>query len=36
MNERTGKEVDFNNIVKGAELGGGRYVMLAPEELEAV
>ena len=36
VNERTGKEVDFDDIVKGAEVGGGRYVMIEPDELDAV
>jgi len=36
VNERTGKEVDFDDIVKGAEVGGGDYVMLEQDELDAV
>ena len=36
VNERTGKEVDFSDIVKGADVGGGKYVMLDPDELDAV
>lgn len=36
VNERTGKEVDYADIVKGYDLGGGDYVLLSPEELEAV
>jgi DNA end-binding protein Ku len=28
-----GEEVDFNHIVKGYDLGGGRYVVVEPEEL---
>jgi DNA end-binding protein Ku len=36
VNERTGKEVDFANIVKGADVGDGRYVMLEPAELDSV
>jgi DNA end-binding protein Ku len=36
VNERTGREVDFADIVKGAEVGGGKYVMLDPDELDAV
>ena len=36
VNERTGEEVDFEDIVKGADIGGGQYVMLDPEELESV
>ncbi|WP_229069069.1 Ku protein [Actinoplanes sp. DH11] len=36
VNERTGKEVDFDDIVKGADVGGGDYVMLDQEELDSV
>src|SRR5689334_15898576 len=36
VNERTGDEVDYDNIVKGADVGGGQYVMLDPEELDAI
>jgi DNA end-binding protein Ku len=36
VNEDTGKEVDYKNIVKGADIGGGDYVLLTPEELEEV
>jgi DNA end-binding protein Ku len=36
VNERTGDEVDFAHIVKGYDLGGGDYVLLSQEELEAV
>ncbi|MFI5889985.1 Ku protein [Actinoplanes sp. NPDC051513] len=36
VNERTGKEVDYDDIVKGAEVGGGKYVMLETDELDAV
>ena len=35
VNERTGKEVDNDQIVKGYDLGGGDYVILTDEELEA-
>src|SRR5579875_517391 len=31
-----GEEVDFAHIVKGYDLGGGRYVVVDPEELAAV
>jgi len=31
-----GEEVDFNHIVKGYDLGGGRYVIVDPEELRAL
>jgi DNA end-binding protein Ku len=36
VNERTGEEVDFDHIVKGADVGGGRYVMLDADELDSV
>ncbi|MDQ4054013.1 MAG: Ku protein [Actinomycetota bacterium] len=36
VNEDTGDEVDYDDIVKGAEVGDGEYVMLTPEELESV
>jgi DNA end-binding protein Ku len=36
VNERTGKEVDYDDIVKGAEVGDGQYVMLDPDELDAI
>jgi DNA end-binding protein Ku len=36
VNERTGKEVDYADIVKGADVGGGKYVMLDPDELDVV
>src|SRR3954463_3125848 len=36
VNERTGEEVDYDDIVKGADVGGGDYVMLDPDELDAV
>ncbi|MBL7258146.1 non-homologous end joining protein Ku [Paractinoplanes lichenicola] len=36
VNERTGKEVDYDNIVKGAEVGDGDYVMLEQDELDSV
>lgn len=36
VNERTGREVDFDNIVKGADVGGGDYVMLDADELDSV
>jgi DNA end-binding protein Ku len=31
-----GEEVDYQHIVKGYDLGGGRYVVIEPEELAAV
>jgi DNA end-binding protein Ku len=36
VNERTGKEVDYADIVRGADVGGGEYVILDPDELDAV
>jgi DNA end-binding protein Ku len=36
INERTGKEVAVADIVKGADVGGGEYVMLESDELDAV
>jgi len=36
VNERTGDEVDFDDIVKGADVGGGEHVIVEPEELEAI
>ncbi len=35
VNERTGKEVPAGKIVKGYDLGGGEYVILTDEELDA-
>ncbi|WP_117215529.1 Ku protein [Allorhizocola rhizosphaerae] len=35
INERTGKEVDFGDIVKGVEVGG-EYVMVEPDELDEI
>ena len=34
VNERTGKEVAQDRIVRGFDLGGGEYVILSEEELE--
>ncbi|MFC0624511.1 non-homologous end joining protein Ku [Kribbella deserti] len=36
VNERTGREVDYDKIVKGHEVGGGEYVIVEPEELEDI
>jgi DNA end-binding protein Ku len=36
VNERTGKEVDYSDIVKGAEVGRRDYVMLDQDELDSV
>ena len=34
VNERTGEEVDFADVVKGYDIGGGDYVIVTPDELE--
>ncbi|MEV0531840.1 Ku protein [Kitasatospora sp. NPDC050463] len=34
VNERTGKEVDYQEIVKGYPVAEGEYVVVEPEELE--
>jgi DNA end-binding protein Ku len=36
VNDRTDEEVDYSDIVKGADVGGGRYVMLDQDELDSV
>jgi DNA end-binding protein Ku len=36
VNERTGDEVAYSDIVKGADLGDGEYVILEPDELDAI
>lgn len=36
VNERTGDEVKFDDIVKGVDLGGGNYVMVTDDELAQV
>jgi DNA end-binding protein Ku len=36
VNERTGEEVAYDAIVKGYDLGGGRYVVIEPEDLDGV
>ncbi|MHB8681596.1 MAG: non-homologous end joining protein Ku [Acidimicrobiales bacterium] len=36
VNERTGEEVEFAEVVKGYDTGGGEYVIVTPDELEAV
>jgi DNA end-binding protein Ku len=36
VNERTGDEVDYSDVAKGAEVGGGNYVMLDQDELDEV
>ncbi len=36
VNERTGREVDYEKIVKGYEVSKGEFVLITDEELEAV
>ena len=36
VNKRTGKEIDKDNIVKGVEYEDGKYVIISPDEVEAV
>jgi len=36
VNERTGREVDYDKIVKGHEIGNGKYVMIEPDELDDI
>jgi DNA end-binding protein Ku len=36
VNESTGDEVEFSDIVKGYDLGDGRHVIVTPEELAEV
>jgi DNA end-binding protein Ku len=36
INERTGKDVEYSDIVKGKEVGDGEYVIVEPEELSDI
>src|SRR3979411_532039 len=36
VNERTGKEVDYDDIVKGYEVDKGDYVLVEPEEIDQI
>jgi len=36
VSEKTGKEVDYEKIVKGYEVAKGKYVTVSPEELQSV
>lgn len=36
VNEHTGEEVGYGDIVKGYDLGGGDYVIVEPEELDEI
>ncbi|WP_418132193.1 Ku protein (plasmid) [Variovorax sp. 375MFSha3.1] len=36
INKKTGREIDKDNIVKGFEYEDGKYVVISPDEIEAV
>lgn len=36
INKRTGKEIDKDDIVKGFEYEDGKYVVISPDEIEAI
>lgn len=36
VNERTGKSVDYTDVVKGYEVSEGEYVVVEPEELDEI
>ncbi|GAB2677126.1 non-homologous end joining protein Ku [Kribbella swartbergensis] len=36
VNERTGREVDYDKIVKGHDVGNGEYVIVEPDELDNI
>lgn len=36
VNERTGEDVEYGEVVKGYPLGEGEYVIVEPEELDAI
>src|SRR2546422_912285 len=36
VNERTGREVPSENIVKGYEFAGGEYIVVEPDELDQI
>lgn len=36
VNERTGDEVEYGDIVKGSEVGNGEFVLVEPSELEDI
>lgn len=36
VNEHTGEEVDYSDIVKGYDVGGGDYVLVTPDELDEI
>jgi DNA end-binding protein Ku len=36
VNEQTGREVQYSDVVKGADIGGGNYLLLEQEELDSI
>jgi DNA end-binding protein Ku len=36
VNERTGDDVEYSDVVKGADIGGGDYVVLDQDELDSI
>ena len=36
VNERTADEVEYSDVVKGADIGGGNYVVLGQDELDSI
>ncbi len=36
VNERTGHEVEYSDVIKGAGTGGGNYVLLSRDELDEI
>ncbi|MBW0104393.1 Ku protein, partial [Pseudonocardia sp. KRD291] len=36
VNERTGEQVEYGDIVKGADIGDGEHVVVDPDELDAI
>jgi DNA end-binding protein Ku len=36
VNEKTGEDVEFSEVVKGYDLGDGKVALISPEELEAI
>ena len=36
VNERTADEVEYSDVVKGADTGGGNYVVLGQDELDSI
>ena len=36
VNERTGEEIDYDDVVKGVDAGGANFVMVTDDELEQI